>query len=132
MEKLASSLSAKVAAVSSEKESDFSRAVPPDLKYILKENSVLKSKLDEAEHQLDQIKLERRSYAERLKAEELERLAVLEAQIKKSNQNLQRVRANRDYLQHSLSLRISSNESELARSQKLSELAKVNEVSFTT
>lgn len=94
----------------------------------MKENSVVKSKLEEAERQIESLKLDRRGFAERLQAEELERRASLESQIKRLNQDLQRVRANRDYLQHSLNLRISSKEIEINRTQSVATIDKARDV----
>ncbi|TPX57776.1 hypothetical protein PhCBS80983_g03563 [Powellomyces hirtus] len=101
------------------RESPLYRNLDEEYKYQLKENDVLKQRLDKNSVDLNESRAERARIAEDMEAEELGRRRGLEAEMKKLESDLTRIRGHRDQLQHNLDLRVSKDEIEIQQLQEI-------------
>ncbi|KAI8591153.1 hypothetical protein BDZ88DRAFT_412597 [Geranomyces variabilis] len=92
------------------RETHIYRNLDEEYKYQLGENELLRQRLDKMSAELDEMRIERTKLIEDMEAEELSRRKTIEAELKRLESDLTRVRANRDQLQHSLDLRCSKDE----------------------
>ncbi|KAJ3160195.1 E3 ubiquitin-protein ligase bre1 [Geranomyces michiganensis] len=92
------------------RETPVYRNLDEEYKYQLGENELLRQRLDTMSAELDETRIERTKLIEDMEAEEMSRRKIVEAELKRLESDLTRIRANRDQLQHNLDLRCSKDE----------------------
>ncbi|KAJ1567827.1 hypothetical protein HK405_004632, partial [Cladochytrium tenue] len=105
------------------RESSLFRSAEGEIEVLRVENQLLKNRLDKVLVEYEELQSERRKFVEQLESEELSRRKVLENEIRKLSDDLTRVRANRDNLQHSLELRSSKDEAEIVQNEEIRMIA---------
>ncbi|KAJ3326385.1 E3 ubiquitin-protein ligase bre1 [Blyttiomyces sp. JEL0837] len=105
------------------KESPTYRNMEAEFNFHKSENAILKNRLDKLNHEYEELQSERRKFIEQLESDETARRKVLESELKKLETDLTRIRGNRDNLQHSLDLRVSKDELDIAQNIEIRTLA---------
>ncbi|KAJ3022706.1 E3 ubiquitin-protein ligase bre1 [Thoreauomyces humboldtii] len=99
------------------------RNLDDEYRYQLNENELLKQRLDKLAAELDEVRQDRTKIAEDLETEEHSRRKITEAELRKLETDLTRIRGHRDQLQQNLDLRGSKDEAEMHQLQEIKVLA---------
>ncbi|KAI9004250.1 hypothetical protein BC832DRAFT_559107 [Gaertneriomyces semiglobifer] len=99
------------------------RNLEEEYRYHVDDNVMLKRKLESLTKEIEDLKADRRKYAEDLEAEENSRRKTLENEMRKLEADLARIRGLRDSLQQSLDLRSSKDDIELTHVEEIRALA---------
>ncbi len=97
----------------------------------LAEKESIRERLEICIKQNETLQAERRSFMESFKTEERQHRQVLEAELKKMNVDLNRLRQARDNIQKTLDLKISKENLELKQQQELFALAEARKERLT-
>ncbi|KAJ3299387.1 E3 ubiquitin-protein ligase bre1 [Borealophlyctis nickersoniae] len=106
-----------------EKQSSTYANLDAEFKYQTAENMVIKERYEKFQAQVVEYQMERSKYREQMENEEAARRKILEAEIRKLESDLTRIRGNRDNLQQMLDLRSSKDELEIAQNQEIRTIA---------
>ncbi|KAI8051686.1 hypothetical protein BDF22DRAFT_744686 [Syncephalis plumigaleata] len=112
--------------------------VKDDKVRLMQEIDYLRMQLNEVERQrvtiealqaeLEELKSSRRQYMEQVQTEEKKRREVLESELRRLENDLTRVRGNRDHLQQQLELRCSKDNTELVQHQEIRVIANTRKI----
>ncbi|KAJ3121624.1 E3 ubiquitin-protein ligase bre1 [Nowakowskiella sp. JEL0407] len=91
--------------------------------YHKSENEIIKQRMEKLTKEMEELQAERRTYMDQIVSEESLRRKQLEAEIKKLESDLLRVRANRDTLQQNLDLRVAKDEAEFSQISEIKVIA---------
>ncbi|KAI9229004.1 MAG: hypothetical protein DHS80DRAFT_30192 [Piptocephalis tieghemiana] len=99
------------------------RALGAECLHLRDEVDRLREALDSTRAERDHLRSSRHTYASTLEAEERERRATLQAEVRRLEGDLARVRGNRDHLQQQLDVRYARDSAELVQNQEIRRLA---------
>ncbi|KAI9102032.1 hypothetical protein DFS34DRAFT_647815 [Phlyctochytrium arcticum] len=105
------------------RDSPLYKNLDEEYRYCMKENELIKTRLETMSKQVEQLEGSRRQFAEQIELEEGTRRKNLESELRKVENDLQRVRNNRDTLQQTLDMRCSKDEVELQQLQEIRVIA---------
>ncbi|KAJ3108242.1 E3 ubiquitin-protein ligase bre1 [Phlyctochytrium planicorne] len=105
------------------RESALYQNLEAEFHYHKSENACLKGRIDKVLEDYESLVSERRKFVEQCEADEAGRRKALEAEIKRLENDLTRIRGLRDTLQHNMELRNAKDGVELAQNQEIKVIA---------
>ncbi|KAI9596687.1 hypothetical protein BDF19DRAFT_21918 [Syncephalis fuscata] len=91
-----------------------------------------RASVESAQTEIEELRTNRRQYMEQVQTEERKRREVLESELRRLENDLTRVRGNRDHLQQQLELRCSKDNTELVQHQEIRVIANTRKDQITT